>query len=375
MGRTQFEEVPAEVVQLRDVESTLTRMLQSTDDLIPGPIHRARMSNLVVFCDTIEKASEIEAIVPQIIEIHPARVILMVAVPGTDSSGLTTTVLVRRNIANHRQVSEQITLQAVGRSADHLPFALRELLIGDLPTNFWWATKTPPAIAGPLLYEFSEYAQQVLFDSYEWNDPHRGIATLDAWLARFDRTSDVQPCWRTASDLNWRRTRIWRRILAEGLSPTTAPGVLETIADVEIEHGCHAVTQAWGLAGWFAGRLGWSVRSHRLKLGEEISLQLTGPHGDVRLRLIRNVEGSPSIQRVRVACSGPDCKAALNFGVEDSARIVLTPEACDTAARTVAVGLRDLAEVVGRQLSDRVPDPIFREAMRHARILAHGFEF
>ncbi|MDX2037224.1 MAG: glucose-6-phosphate dehydrogenase assembly protein OpcA [Isosphaeraceae bacterium] len=370
-ARSMLEELPPQTVPLREVEPTIARLVESTDDLVPGPIHRARMSNLVIFSDSRERALAIDAVVPDIIEIHPARVISLIAEPATGDEALVTTVLLRRNIANHRQVSEQITLEARGPAIAHLPFALRELLIGDLPTNLWWAVRTPPALAGPLLHELAEPAQQVLFDSHEWLEPHRGVAALDAWLDRLDRPGDVPARRRTASDLNWRRIRVWRRILAEGLCPTVVPGVLESITEVEIEHGPHAVTQAWAIAGWLSGRLGWTPKTHRVAPGEELSFLMTTRSGaELRLRLIRRPSGPSALQSIRVGCAKAACMPSMCFALDRDDRIALTSDAEGNSPRTTAIGPRELGEVVGRQLSDREPDPIFREAMHHAHRLA-----
>ena len=361
----------AESVPLRDVERTLSRKLKETDEPGSGPVQRARMSNLVVYCDSDAGAAEVETQIPEIVLIHPARVLLVVAVPGEDSGPLDASVLVRREGSKHRQASEQVTLRASGQSVSHLPFAVRELLIGDLPTNLWWTSHTPPPLASPLLFELAEYAQQLLYDSVGWIDPNRGVAATDAWLDRFEREGDRRGGWRVASDLNWRRLKYWRRLLTEGLSPASAPGVLDSIASVRIEHGPHSVTQAWEIAGWLASRLGWRLRSGQLKSAEELVLSLAANHGELQLHMIRRPEGPPSIRLIRVACSGPNCADALSFKADDDqSRLSVTPESEETKARTVAQAPTGLAELVGRQLSDREPDPVFREAMKQAGLLA-----
>ena len=47
------------------------------------------------------------------------------------------------------------------------------VLIGDLPTNLWWTAATPPPLAGHLLYDLAENAQQIIFDSIGWTEPAR----------------------------------------------------------------------------------------------------------------------------------------------------------------------------------------------------------
>src|SRR5262249_37723595 len=76
--------------------------------------------------------------------------------------------------------------------------------------------------------------------------------------------------WRVASDLNWRRLKFWRRLTAQALDPMTAPGALDSISDIQVEHGPHAVVQAWLLVGWMASRLGWRVQTGRVDPGAEL---------------------------------------------------------------------------------------------------------
>ena len=154
--------------------------------------------------------------------------------------------------------SELVTLHAKGRAAERLPFAVRGLLIGDLPTNLWWAAPQPPSMAGPLLYDLAEHVQQIIYDSVGWLEPPKVMAATASWLRQFEaRPGRVR--WRVASDLNWRRLKYWRRILSQTLDPATAPGAIESLTEILLEHGPHAVIQAWGLAGWFVSRLGWQV--------------------------------------------------------------------------------------------------------------------
>ena len=122
---------------------------------------------------------------------------------------------------NQRSFSEQITLHASAGGIGKLPFAVRALLIGDLPINLWWATHQPPPLAGPLLYDLAENAQQIIYDSLGWVDPPRAVAATYSWLHEFELGLRGGR-WRVASDLNWRRLKFWRRIINR-LSKTPRP--------------------------------------------------------------------------------------------------------------------------------------------------------
>jgi glucose-6-phosphate dehydrogenase assembly protein OpcA len=390
-------------VRLSDIERELGRQMKVEHGPGEHPVIQARMSNLVIFCNRADLARNIEAEIPAIVAVHPARVLLLVVesetspqgsgvrgqaseatkAPGVSatpehwslspSSGLLAYVGVRVQRLGREQIcSEQVTLCAREEGLDRLPFAVRALLIGDLPTNLWWATPDPPPpLAGPLLEELAEDAQQLLYDSQGWPDPHRGVEVTAAWLEQFEGRSGHSR-WRVASDLSWRRLKTWRRFLAQTLDPALAPGVLDSVTEVLLEHGPHAVTQAWQLVGWLASRLGWRVEKPHLQPGVEISWRVRAPHGRVHVRIHRLAEGPPEVRRVRIGCTLQGKARALNLIVEDERRLAVMFEGDDLASRTVTLQRPTLADLVARQLSDREPDPVFRESLRAAKLFARS---
>ena len=361
-------------VALEDVERELARQmkLHQGEDL-NVPVHQARMSNLVIFCNNKGQAAEIDAQIPDIASLHPARVLLLVGEPGPETAEVSASVIVRaQRVGSHQQCgSEQVTLHAAGAAVDRLPFAVRALVIGDLPTNLWWAANVPPPLAGALLRELAEYAQQIVYDSLGWLEPARGVAATATWLQEIER-GWIGSRWRVASDLNWRRLKYWRRLVSQALDPASAPGAEESITELLIEHGPHAVVQAWELASWMAHRLGWQVLTGRVQPGVEIGWRFQAEHGDLRVRIRRLEQGPPEIRRVRIACRLNDKPGALQLAVENPQRLSITLEGVYAAPRTVTVPPTSPAEIVGRQLSDREPDPVFRESMGLAQILARS---
>lgn len=288
-------------IALDKVEAELNARLQLAQLDAKAPVRRVRMSNLIIFCSATDTACAAELQVPEIVAFHPARVILLVGEHDATHGQLRASILVRKVASDPRLVSEQVTLHAGGAMIDQLPFAVRGLLIGDLPTNLWWASTTPPPFAGRLLTDLADHAQQLIYDSRGWTEPNRAVAAASSWLGGFERTSEHGK-WRIASDVNWRRLKTWRRLLTQGLDPATAPGMLDQIAEITIEHGPHAVTQAWLIAGWLASRLGWHYQASRLKDNVEIAFQFRAPHGWVTLRIDRVPTGPSAIQKIRIAC-------------------------------------------------------------------------
>jgi glucose-6-phosphate dehydrogenase assembly protein OpcA len=356
-------------VELRNIERELNSQLMVEQGRDKAPVQRVRMSNLVIYCGSLALAEAVAEQVPDVVMVHPARVLLLVA-DSAAPPGITAGVNVRcRLIAKELQAcSEQVTLRAGEGMVDRLPFAVRALLIGDLPTNLWWATPQPPPMAGPLLFELAENAQQIMYDSIGWPQPALGVASTAAWLESVERTDALR--WRVASDLNWRRLKYWRRMVAQALDPGSARGAAETVTEIQLEHGPHAVVQAWELASWLTTRLGWKVQGGKSHDNVEMVWRFIGPNGDTRVRIRRLDSGPAEIRRLRILNSLDGKPGAMNIVAEDSVRLSIQLEGVESAPRTMTLPTHLAAELVGRQLSDRDRDPVFHESMAVARVMA-----
>jgi glucose-6-phosphate dehydrogenase assembly protein OpcA len=370
------------LVPLRDVERELSNQMKALQGAGAAPVQRARMSNLVIFCNSLEQSILLNEQVPAISMVHPARVLLLVGDSDMPDRELTSRVTVRPLGEGSKRYAcaEQVTLHAGGAFVDRLPFAVRALLIGDLPVNLLWAAPTPPPLAGALLYELAENAQQIIYDSLGWRDPARGVSATGTWLDQVERSTGFTPGqgtgsggrWRVASDLNWRRLKYWRRLLAQSLEPASAPGAAESVSEVRIEHGPHAVIQGWLLASWLSRRLDWRVQAGKLTPGVEMSWAFVTPRGRARVALSRLEEGPAAIRRVRIVCQIEGKPGAMNLTAEESGRLSLQLEGTSTAARTIALPAHSAIDLIGRQLSDRERDPVFRESMAVAQVMAQS---
>jgi glucose-6-phosphate dehydrogenase assembly protein OpcA len=360
-------------VPLWQVERELlrqTRELQGPDE---RPVQRARMANLVVYCASQERAAQLNSEIPEVVSVHPARVVLLIADAESPSAELEARVVVRPLRIGSRGFgfSEQVTLTAGRGAVHHLPFAVRALLIGDLPTNLWWAAPVPPPFAGPILYELAEHAQQIVYDSMGWPDPARGVAATAGWLEQIER-ADGPGRWRVASDINWRRMKYWRRMLIQSLEGAEDRGLFDSACEIRVEHGRHAVVQAWMLMSWLTGQLGWKVQTGKVEPGVEMVWRFHGPTGEPLVRIQRDEEGPPEIQRIRIGCRLDGRDAALNLFVQDGQRLAMQLDGMEEALRTMTVPPHSPAELVGRQLSDRDRDPVFRDSMSVAQVMARS---
>jgi glucose-6-phosphate dehydrogenase assembly protein OpcA len=364
------DSVPA---PLRAVEAELARQMKVLQGAGEHPVHSARMSNLVIFCDQRERAENVAAEVPNVVSVHPARVLLVLGEPGVQDAPITATTLVRARPGGAAVDAsfEMITLHAAGATAARLPFAVRALLVGDLPINLWWASNQPPPFAGAFLFDLAENAQQIIYDSSGWLEPTRAVAATAHWLEGVAKGLPGGR-WRVASDVNWRRLKYWRRLLGQTLDPTAADGAAATATELLLEHGPHAVVQAWELASWLTRRLGWKVKAGKVEGGVEIRWAFEAPHGAVAVRIRRLPEGPSEVRQVRLQCRIDDKPATLAFRPLDATRLEVVTEGFAAAQRTVSVQPLSLAELVGRQLSDRERDPVFTESMATAQTLARS---
>ncbi|HEY7327691.1 MAG TPA: glucose-6-phosphate dehydrogenase assembly protein OpcA [Gemmataceae bacterium] len=366
-------ETKACTVPLGRVEREFLRQMKEMQGPDARPVQRARMANLVIYCAGKERAATVNAEIPEVVNVHPARVILLVVDDDSSSTELEATVLVRplRSGSHGFGFSEQVSLTCGSDSVHHLPFAVRALLIGDLPTNLWWAAPVPPPFAGPIHYELAEHAQQIVYDSMGWPDPGRGVAATADWLDQIDR-SDGPARWRMASDINWRRLKYWRRMLTQSLEGAEDRGLFESACEIRIEHGPHAVVQAWMLMSWLTSRLGWKVQTGRVEPGVEMNWRFHGPTGEPLVRIHRIEEGPPEIRRIRIGCRIDGRDSGLDIGVQDNQRLSMCVEGVEEAPRTMTVPPHSPAELVGRQLSDRERDPVFRASMNVAQVMARS---
>jgi glucose-6-phosphate dehydrogenase assembly protein OpcA len=369
---TELAPVTKEVA-LKDVERELSREITLLHGPSEEPIQRARLANLVIFCTSQAQTDTINAQLGDIMRFHPARVILLMADPQGKDEAIKASITIRpiRVSRSDTTFGEQITLVGGGHLVDRLPFAVRSLLIGDLPTNLWWAAPEPPALVGALLFDLAECAEQIMYDSLGWRDPTRGVAATAHWLAQVENVRAGKQ-WRVVSDLNWRRLKYWRRMLVQSLAPASAPGVADSATEILVEHGPHAVVQAWELASWATLRLGWKVHAGRVQAGAEMSWRFTRPNGDARVRLRRLEAGPAEVRHVRIACRLGDVNGAINLNVESEVRLAVTLEGVDAAARTITVPPHTPSELIGRQLSDRENSPAFRDSMAVAQTMAQS---
>ena len=121
-----------------------------------------------------------------------------------------------------------------------------------------------------------------------------------------------------------------------------------------------------------ASLLDWSVETGRVEPGREISWRFAAPDGSIRVRIQRLEQGPPEVRRVKIACLLDGKPTTFNLSAEDGRRLTGVLEGTDAAPRTVTVPPHTAIELIARQLSDRQRDPVFRQSMAVAQVLAQS---
>jgi glucose-6-phosphate dehydrogenase assembly protein OpcA len=257
-----------------------------------GPVARAVMTNLVVYCERpsperVDLVAPIEGVPIEDVAVRcPARVIVLHHGAKAIRSGPVdaTISILLFGPPGMRTGVEEIALRSTC-SDDSLPSIVRHFLLGDIPTTVWWTedlSRVEPvgALVG--------LGRQFLYDSRLWRNIRAGIAAL-ARLASRSPAPDLV-------DLNWRRLRPMRQALVQALVPG-ARGAAEHVMPMHVSHRPGDAALAWLLAGWFCARLGlragtdWPItieeaRNHDemlgVSLGNDVTASMTGHQVVVR---------------------------------------------------------------------------------------------
>lgn len=359
----------ARPVDVGAVERELTRLWgKSAPDLLEeDPVTRACMSNLIVYCRDEREAERVPEEIAFIVQRHPARVLLLVGNAGSQKVELEAYVAaVCFTAGGGRQIcSEHVTLSAHPGARQRLPSTTRSLLIGDLPTALWWASQDPPPAGGELFEELASMSSHVIYDSEGWIDPVGSVIAVANWAAN-ERASMI------VSDLAWRRLKPWRRLIGQALDPAIAPGALETMDEVVIEHGPHALPKVWLLIGWLACRLGWRAIGGKVEPGVEVTWGFQSPRSKVRVTVRRHKDGDSVIRSAAIGWNGPEGRSGAVFSLQSAGWIAVDRSGSTAPQRVLARADLPREALVARQLPKLFRDPLFRDTLEVSRTMAEA---
>lgn len=350
-------------INVADIETTLNRLWDAlhSEEAPEQGITRACMSNLIIACETDQQAQQVRERIPTLVEHHPARVFLLTAVPPAQGAIDAEVSAHCRRVEGEQQLcSEHVDIHFDPQVVDRLGSVLRPLLVGDLPTALWWASNRPPPLAGALFDVLAELADQVIYTSVGWPNPAEGVSAMTRWVV-----GNPRPVF----NLAWRHLKPWRRILAQVLAPQVAPGALEHIQRIRIDHGPHALPMAWLLIGWLAARLDWQPQQGKLRSATQADWSFQSPSGNIQVEIHRLDVGPAQPRRLELAWQGPT-PGTVTFVLDDDEWLHVDPATSTLPHAALPSREPPLETMIAAQLAHRSRDTLFQQAMGVAQVMA-----
>ena len=364
--------LPSKPVKVAEIERELGILWGnfSQEHYSGHPVMRACMSNLIIYCDNAEQAGVIGNEISAIVDVHPARVLLLVGDGQFQASGIEAYVSIYYTpLEDSWQIcGERIDVVASADIAERLPSVARAQLIGDLPTTLWWASRQPPPEVGNVFFQLAGLANQIIYDNMGWLNPVKGVATMSRWVA-------AQQDEQIVYNLAWRRVAIWRKLIAQTLDPKINPGKLEALSSIEINHGPHALPMTWLLVGWLTSQLKWqSVDGKRLSNSELIWKFHNGRH-EIKIIVKRLPQGEPLLYKLLLSCNTGSSQQQLCFERIGDDRIAINELNIENPALIFAAQIPERADLVAAQLAHRNRDKTFENALKAANTIASTFQW
>ncbi len=357
-------------VRIAQIESGLDGLWsQFNENISVGQtVMRACMSNLIIYCDTLEEAAVISDELLAIVDAHPARVLLLVGKAELKDETLEGYVSIYyTTVPDGLQVcAERIDVVSKPEVAERLPSVARSQLIGDLPTALWWASRQAPPDAGNVFFELAKLADQIIYDNMGWANPTKGVATMTRWVA-------AQQDEQVVYNLAWRRTAIWRKLISQVLDPHVAPDALSSLRLIEIDHGPHALAMSWLLVGWLAGQLQWEPIDGKYLSDSEMVWIFKNNNHEVKVIARRLPEGEPLLYRLLFDSSKNKKLNHTCFERLDHERISIVETRETVSSRVFAAHIPKRPSLVSAQLAHRDRDKILERALSVSNTMTELF--
>jgi glucose-6-phosphate dehydrogenase assembly protein OpcA len=228
------EEWVGEDVGLADVERALWQLRDASAEGTEGPDLRTSVMTHLAWVPAEWREAALETLAG-LEERHPSRGILLFpdssAADGIDAK---VSVLAFPLRGGRRHVAaEVIQLTLRGQRASAPASIVTPLLVSDLPVFLRWRGEL--SFGAPELEQMLGVCDRLVVDSREWKDPAGAYRELESVFAQA-----------AVSDIAWRRTWPWRRVLA---------GLWPEIAEARELRVDGPLAEALLLVGWLRSRL------------------------------------------------------------------------------------------------------------------------
>jgi glucose-6-phosphate dehydrogenase-like protein OpcA len=226
------EEWAGEDVTIADIEIALGRLRDESAHDTEGPDLRTSVMTHLAWVPPEWEEAAVETLAG-LGERHPSRGILLFPDPaGSDGLDAKVSVLAFPLATQRRHIAaEVIELRLRGKRTEAPASIVIPLLVSGLPVFLRWRGRPP--FGDPALEQLLEVCDRFVVDSREWPDVPGAYKELP-----FEKAA--------CSDIAWRRSEPWRRVLA-GLWPE-----ISEIRELKVKG---PAAEASLLAGWLRSRL------------------------------------------------------------------------------------------------------------------------
>lgn len=332
---------PGLPVEVGNIENALGRLWEDSADNQT----RASLLNLVIYCESRDKAEANTSLLAEIAGRHACRAILIFAEPGAEPRPPEAWIAAHcRKVGQRELCSERITFRIRGNPIENLPGIVFSHLDSDLPLVLWWQGPLPCPSPDRLFAQ----VDRLVFDSASWEKPEEELRKI---LKLKSQTNSP-----VLADLNWTRV-LWVRFAIAGLfDHATALEHLPTISSVRLTHAPGYEMSALLLVGWLAARFGWSPTPE--------TLVFRRPDGG-RACCALESGGDEPVSR----CVFESGEVELAITLSGQAFLAtISGAACDAAPRAFGVPRESLADIVVAELSRGGRHGNYRRALE---ILSH----
>jgi hypothetical protein len=360
---------PPKLVKIANIEAELDLLWAQFNQKINDgqTVMRACMSNLIIYCDNAEELQVISKEITAIVDVHPARVLLLMGKgkPKTGNLDASVAIYYTPQPDGWQVCGERIDVIATEDSTERLPSVARSQLIGDLPTTLWWASRQPPPEAKEVFFQLAKLANQIIYDNMGWTNPAKAVAAMTRWVSA---EQDVQIVY----GLAWRRFSIWRKLIREVLDPQVAPDALANVRLIELDHGPHALPMTWLLVGWLSSQLKWRAVEGKYISDSESVWRFRHNHRDIKVIARRLPKGNPLIYRLLFDWDGE--KGRTCFERLANERIGIIEALSTVPPRVFNAQTPNRATLVSAQLAHRDRDKVFENAMKACNAMSDVFQ-
>lgn len=324
------------------------------------PRVKVTLSNIILCADTTHSNVSpqlVERIIEDLCATHPARFFIVEPNLQADAPPIETAVSSRCVMADSGShvCSEEIYIAAAVKGIEPLNNLVLSLLVPDVETiTLFFADPCAAEGDWPRLFadvskELFALSDRVIYDSLLFSDYECGIAQLAAFAggSAFDLSPFLQGKYR---DLNWRRIKRWRTLLAEQFDGLGFDRRSWRIAEAALSSAIGVPRLIKGfipsgsllMIGWFASRLQWKIEdtcrsdsgsvclAGKDNNNQGVSLRLTASAANVEAELehliaisVRASDGKSDIAlEIERLIDAPSCRVTIETKAGRTERIL-----------------------------------------------------